>query len=82
MCGMMGNTISPIAWPSQSDRDPLRGRPSAWLMWDDGKAAADLTNALLASARGDGKSEDKGKAVRFVCFFRIFRIASVVTNWN
>lgn len=51
-------------------------------MWDDGKAAADLTNALLASARGDGKSEDKGKAVRFVCFFRIFRIASVVTNWN
>lgn len=38
--------------------------------------------SVLWMVKRDDTLGETGSAVRFVCFFRILRVASVVANWN
>ena len=70
----MGRRVSPIAWMSIEENEVPFVRD---------RGTRDKTASDEAVETGAMKwLGSTGKAVRFVCFFKILRVASEVANWN
>lgn len=76
MCGTMGNNVSPSACTNinASDVPGFVCNTSEDDPCDDGRVALSGIEKRFVSVG------ETGSAVRFACFFRILRIASVVAN--
>ena len=80
----MGSMVSPMAWTRSCGSDPQ------WWGWENGLSACDICSvgwglvpggrSTIPTAETISRSNDggKGSAVRLACFFRIFRVASLL----
>ena len=81
---MIGSTVSPMAWTRSCDNDwQWRGSgisacdicPVGGRLVFDGISSFTTPIAEIISLSSDG---GEGSAVRFACFLRIFRVASLL----